>query len=121
MVFFGGPLAWVLGSFAARYAAGLDWASAIVIAGVMVVTGPTVIMPLMRQSKLSGRPAQFLKWEGIVNDPVGALFAVAAFEIIRVAATGESVLGKGAMIVVAALIGAPAFVWIAMRRRALNG
>ena len=55
MVFVGGPLAWVLGSFAAHYAAGLDWASSVVFAGVMVVTGPTVIMPLLRQSKLSGR------------------------------------------------------------------
>lgn len=105
VVFFGGPLAWLLGSLAARYAAGLDWASAIVFAGVMVVTGPTVIMPLLRQSKLSGRPAQFLKWEGIVNDPVGALFAVAAFEIIRVASQGESTLLAGAWILGAAAIG----------------
>jgi len=105
MVFFGGPLAWVLGSFAARYAAGLDWASAIVIAGVMVVTGPTVIMPLMRQSKLSGRPAQFLKWEGIVNDPIGALFAVAAYEIVRVASQGDSTLWAGMWILMAAGLG----------------
>ncbi|MEQ9317089.1 MAG: sodium:proton antiporter, partial [Henriciella sp.] len=105
MVFFGGPLAWLLGSLAAHYAAGLDWASSIVFAGVMVVTGPTVIMPLMRQSKLSGRPAQFLKWEGIVNDPVGALFAVAAYEIIRVASQGESTLLAGAWILGAAAIG----------------
>ncbi|MEL7453255.1 MAG: cation:proton antiporter, partial [Pseudomonadota bacterium] len=47
MVFVGGPLAWVLGALAAHYAAGLDWASSIVFAGVMVVTGPTVIMPLL--------------------------------------------------------------------------
>ncbi|MCA8905816.1 MAG: cation:proton antiporter, partial [Hyphomonas sp.] len=105
MVFLGGPLAWGLGTLAARYAAGLDWGSAVVFAGVLVVTGPTVIMPLLRQSKLGGRAGAFLKWEGIVNDPVGALFAVAAFEIIRVAATGESILGKGAMIIFAAFVG----------------
>ncbi len=105
VVFFGGPLAWLLGSLAARYAAGLDWASAIVFAGVMVVTGPTVIMPLMRQSKLSGRPAQFLKWEGIVNDPIGALFAVAAYEVIRVASQGDSIVGAGVWILAAAAIG----------------
>jgi len=105
VVFFGGPLAWLLGSLAARYAAGLDWASAIVFAGVMVVTGPTVIMPLLRQSKLSGRPAQFLKWEGIVNDPIGALFAVAAYEVIRVASQGDSIVGAGVWILAAAGIG----------------
>ncbi len=105
MVFLGGPLAWLFGSLAAHYVAGLDWGSAVVFGGVLVVTGPTVIMPLLRQSKLGGRAGAFLKWEGIVNDPVGALFAVAAFEIIRVAATGESILGKGAMIVFAAAMG----------------
>ena len=105
MIFIGGPLAWFLGAFAARYAAGLDWASAIVFAGVMVVTGPTVIIPLLRQSKLGGRPAQFLKWEGIVNDPIGALFAVAAFEFIRVASEGQSLFGAGVLIIAAASYG----------------
>ncbi|MCH9752715.1 MAG: sodium:proton antiporter [Hyphomonas sp.] len=105
MIFIGGPLAWIMGTFAAYYAAGLDWASAVVFAGVMVVTGPTVIMPLMRQSKLGGRPAQFLKWEGIVNDPIGALFAVASFEIIRVASQGESIIGAGIWIIAAAALG----------------
>ncbi|MEO1567971.1 MAG: sodium:proton antiporter [Pseudomonadota bacterium] len=106
MVFLGGPIAWVLGSFAARYVAGLDWASAVVFAGVLVVTGPTVIMPLLRQSKLGGRPGQFLKWEGIVNDPIGALFAVAAFEVFRVAASGESVFAAFAWVLFAAILGA---------------
>lgn len=118
MIFVGGPLAWVLGAFAARYAAGLDWASAVVFAGVMVVTGPTVIMPLLRQSKLGGRPAQFLKWEGIVNDPVGALFAVASFEIVRVAAAGENTAGAAAWIVLAAAEGiilGLVFGWIMVR------
>ncbi|NQY96411.1 MAG: sodium:proton antiporter [Henriciella sp.] len=105
MIFIGGPLAWIMGTIAAYYAAGLDWASAVVFAGVMVVTGPTVIMPLLRQSKLGGRPAQFLKWEGIVNDPIGALFAVAAFEFIRVASQGQSLFGAGLWIIMAACYG----------------
>lgn len=105
MIFIGGPLAWLLGTFAAYYAGGLDWASATVFAGVMVVTGPTVIIPLLRQSKLGGRPAQFLKWEGIVNDPIGALFAVAAFEFIRVASLGQSIFGAGLWILMAACYG----------------
>lgn len=105
MVFVGGPLAWGLGTLAAHYAAGLDWASSIVFAGVMVVTGPTVIMPLLRQSKLSGRPGAALKWEGIVNDPVGALFAVAAFEVVRVTSGGGSVFGTAVWILFAAAMG----------------
>lgn len=105
MVFFGGPLAWFLGTMAARFVAGLDWASAAVFGGVMVVTGPTVIMPLLRQSKLGGRTGAALKWEGIVNDPIGALFAVAAFEVVRVAARGDSTVAAAAWIVTAASLG----------------
>ncbi len=118
MIFIGGPLAWLFGTLAAFYAAGLDWASAVVFAGVMVVTGPTVIMPLLRQSKLGGRPAQFLKWEGIVNDPVGALFAVAAYEIIRVASHGDSIIGAAAWVIVAAGVGIAlgiAFGWVMIK------
>ena len=118
MVFVGGPLAWVLGSLAAHYAGGLDWASSIVFAGVMVVTGPTVIMPLLRQSKIGGRTGAALRWEGIVNDPVGALFAVAAFEIVRVASDGQSTIAVAGWVVLAAALGVAlglAFGWAIVR------
>ncbi|WP_174612729.1 cation:proton antiporter [Virgibacillus ihumii] len=79
----GAFIAWILGSFAAHYAAGLSWAVAFVISGLFIVTGPTVILPLLRQAKLKQRPASILKWEGIIVDPLGALLAVFAFEIIH--------------------------------------
>ncbi len=78
----GAPIAWLVGALAGRYVAGLTWDAAILFAGVMVVTGPTVIIPLLRQSKLNQRPAALLKWEGIINDPLGALFAVLAYEVV---------------------------------------
>ena len=78
----GAFVAWVLGSLTAHYIAGLSWAVAFVIGGLFTVTGPTVIMPLLRQAKLNPRPAKILKWEGIIVDPIGALLAVFAFEII---------------------------------------
>ncbi|WP_010648458.1 cation:proton antiporter [Oceanobacillus massiliensis] len=78
----GAFIAWILGSLTAHYVAGLSWAVAFVIGGLFIVTGPTVIMPLLRQSKLKARPAKVLKWEGIIVDPIGALLAVFAFEII---------------------------------------
>lgn len=118
MVFFGGPLAWALGSLAAFYVAGLDWASSIVFAGVMVVTGPTVIIPLLRQSKLGGRTGAALRWEGIVNDPVGALFAVAAFEVVRVLSAGESAVAAALWVIFAAAFGVflgIAFGWAIVR------
>ncbi|MEM6414200.1 MAG: sodium:proton antiporter [Pseudomonadota bacterium] len=82
LVFPGAPLAWGLGSLAGRFIGGLTWEASILFGGIMVVTGPTVIVPLLRQAKLKQRPAALLKWEGIVNDPLGALFAVFAYEIV---------------------------------------
>ncbi|MEM9705693.1 MAG: sodium:proton antiporter [Pseudomonadota bacterium] len=78
----GAPIAWALGSLVAHFVAGLSWPVAILFAGILVVTGPTVIIPLLRQSKLKSRPATLLTWEGIINDPVGALLAVLVYEVV---------------------------------------
>ena len=79
----GAFIAWIAGSLAAHYLAGLSWAVAFIIGGLFIVTGPTVILPMLRQAKLKPRPAAILKWEGIVVDPFGALLAVFAFEFIK--------------------------------------
>ncbi len=89
LVIFGVPLGWLFGSLAGYYVAGLVWPVAILFAGILVVTGPTVVIPLLRQSAVQQRPAALLKWEAIVNDPFGALCAVIAYEYFRsTAATG---------------------------------
>ena len=69
-----------LTAWAAHAIAGLSWAVAMVFGAVTVVTGPTVILPLLRQARLQRRPASYLKWEGIVNDPVGAVLVVVIFD-----------------------------------------
>jgi NhaP-type Na+/H+ or K+/H+ antiporter len=79
----GAFIAWIAGSLAAHYVAGLSLSVSFIIGGLFIVTGPTVILPLLRQAKLKPRPAAILKWEGIVVDPFGALLAVFAFEFIR--------------------------------------
>ncbi|MFD1795860.1 sodium:proton antiporter [Paracoccus aurantiacus] len=84
LVFVGAPLGWLLSSAALAFIAGLSWQSSIVFGGVMVVTGPTVIAPLLRAAKLHNRPAQLLQWEAIVNDALGALIAVVALFVVMV-------------------------------------
>ncbi|MFZ5610251.1 MAG: cation:proton antiporter [Pseudomonadota bacterium] len=88
----GVPIAWGLGSLAAHYVAGLSWPVAILFAGILVVTGPTVIIPLLRQARLAVRPRTMLKWEGIVNDPLGALLAVLVYEYMSYAGEGRPLL-----------------------------
>lgn len=86
----GVALGWLFGALAAHEIAGLVWPVAILFGGILVVTGPTVVIPLLRQSSVQSRPASVLKWEAIVNDPTGALCAVAAYEYFRYSATGAS-------------------------------
>lgn len=87
LVVIGAPLGWLLSTLALRYGAGLSWEASSVFGGIMIVTGPTVIAPLLRQARLSRRPAALLQWEAIVNDPIGALAAVLAFEVVLVSRT----------------------------------
>ncbi|MFP4614713.1 MAG: cation:proton antiporter [Thiohalorhabdus sp.] len=82
-------LAWILGSLAAHYIAGLAWPLAITIGAILVVTGPTVVGPLLRHAKLQPRPASLVKWEGIINDPLGALLAILSFEYALGLGTGS--------------------------------
>ncbi|MBV7255342.1 sodium:proton antiporter [Pacificimonas sp. WHA3] len=76
LVTLGTLIAWGLGALALRYAADIAWEPAILFGGILVVTGPTVIGPMLRQLRIGNRPSDILKWEGIVNDPIGALLAV---------------------------------------------
>ncbi|TWT06894.1 sodium:proton antiporter [Planococcus sp. CPCC 101016] len=95
IVTLGAFIAWIVGSLAAHYIAGLSWAVAFVIGGLFIVTGPTVILPLLRQAKLKSRPAAILKWEGIVVDPFGALLALFAFQFVLFAIGDETAAAFG--------------------------
>jgi NhaP-type Na+/H+ or K+/H+ antiporter len=63
-------------SLAAHYVAELTWGTSCMLGAILVVTGPTVIIPMLRSARIALRPAALLKWEGIVNDPLGALLAI---------------------------------------------
>ena len=105
MVLLASPIAWLLGTCAAHYIVGLAWDISAMVGGLFVVTGPTVIMPLLRQAHLKSRPANVLKWEGIVNDPLGALFAVGGYEFIRFSQTEASMYLVFGKLTFAALFG----------------
>ena len=89
------PLNWLFGALAGRYVAGLSWPVAILVGAILVVTGPTVILPLLRQAKLEPRSAAFLKWEAIVNDPIGATITLLVLTFLTLSTT----MGTGAALV----------------------
>ncbi len=80
LVILGLPLAWIIGFIPIHYFVGLSAEVSWVLSAILVVTGPTVILPLIRQTRIDTHTTSLLKWEGIVNDPLGALLAVLVFE-----------------------------------------
>lgn len=80
LVTVGAFVSWLLTAIAAWWILGLDYRVATLLGAILVVTGPTVVMPLMRYIRPNRRIGSIVKWEGIVIDPVGAILAVLVFE-----------------------------------------
>jgi NhaP-type Na+/H+ or K+/H+ antiporter len=75
-------ITWSLAAIAAYYLLGLSIEIAVLFGAILIVTGPTVIIPLLRQVRPTENTGSILKWEGIVNDPIGAMMAVLVYEIL---------------------------------------
>lgn len=97
LVSLGTLVTWSLATAGAYFLLGFELPLATLFGAVLIVTGPTVIVPLLRQIRASGRTGSIVKWEGIVNDPIGAIIAVFVFEAILIsgfqATTVHLVLG----------------------------
>lgn len=76
-----------------------------VAGAILVVSGPTVIIPLLRQVRPLQRIGSVVKWEGIVIDPVGAMLAVLVFEFVRYANYGDVARGVATTVLVGGLGG----------------
>ena len=66
-----------------------SWEISFLFSALIIVTGPTVITPILRNIPLKKDLSAVLKWEGILIDPIGALVAVLVFEFISVEGGGE--------------------------------
>lgn len=67
-------------ALASHFIMALDWRIAILLGSVLTVTGPTVIAPMLSIIRPKKELDRILRWEGIIVDPIGALFAVLVFE-----------------------------------------
>ncbi len=73
---------------AAHFIFYLSWEMSFLFSALIIVTGPTVITPILRNIPLKQDVSAVLRWEGILIDPIGALVAVLVFEFISVDAGG---------------------------------
>lgn len=70
------------GTLAAYFIAGLPFGSALIFGALMTVTGPTVIMPILRRTPLVPRVRALLHWESILIDPIGVVLGVLAITLV---------------------------------------
>ncbi|BAU66728.1 sodium/hydrogen exchanger [Stanieria sp. NIES-3757] len=70
------------GGIAAHYLAEFPWSISFLYASLVVVTGPTVISPLLKQVRVDRQVATLLEGEGVLIDPVGAILAVVVLNTI---------------------------------------
>lgn len=82
LVTIGVVVTWATGFLAAYYILKLSFSTALLLGAILIVTGPTVIIPLLQHLNLISRIGSVAKWEGIINDPIGAILAVLVFEVI---------------------------------------
>lgn len=88
-------ITWGVTTLAARLFLNLEWDLSILLGAILIVTGPTVVIPLLNQIRPNARLSSVLRWEGIVIDPVGAVIAVLVFEqiILTEPSLGTALLG----------------------------
>jgi NhaP-type Na+/H+ or K+/H+ antiporter len=82
LISLGALVTWGIVSLAAYFILQLDLLLALLLGAVLVVTGPTVVIPLLRQARPNKSVSSILKWEGILIDPIGATLAVLVFESV---------------------------------------
>ena len=78
----GAGITWAVVAIATHYLFGLSWELSILFGALTVVTGPTVIVPMLRTVRPNADVGNILRWEGILIDPLGALLVVVVYEFI---------------------------------------
>ncbi|MDH3578008.1 MAG: sodium:proton antiporter [Gammaproteobacteria bacterium] len=109
LVTFGVLITWFVATLTARAFLGWDIYLAALFGAIVTVSGPTVILPLLRTVRPTKALSNILRWEGILVDPVGAILAVLVFNFIVVtqtaATTGQLFFTLGLIVVVGAGLG----------------
>lgn len=98
-------ITWALGALSASAFLGFPTGLAILLGAILTVSGPTVVGPILTSVRPRQSVSSLLKWESIVIDPIGAMLAVIAFEVIFVAeGAGASVLSTAGLFVLGGVV-----------------
>jgi len=83
---------WGITTMSVRWLLGFSWEISFLFGAIMVVTGPTVIVPMLRSVRPKAHLANILRWEGILIDPIGATLAVLVYQFVLAGAAQGGML-----------------------------
>ncbi len=89
----GALVTWLIASLGAWLILGLSAEISTLLGAILIVTGPTVVGPLLQHIRPTGQAGPVLKWEGIVIDPIGAIAAVLVLETVLMGSPSEAPAG----------------------------
>ncbi|MGO2507842.1 MAG: cation:proton antiporter [Vibrio hibernica] len=105
IVTIGALISWGLTSVFTFYILDFSWPLALLFGSLTVVTGPTVVVPLLRTVRPKAKLANILRWEGILIDPIGALFIVIVYEFIVSSSKVHSLAVFGLILLIGIVFG----------------
>lgn len=108
LITIGAAVTAVGGTLAARLGMGWPWPVAILFGTLVIVTGPTVITPLLRRIRVTHGAETALEAEGVLIDPIGAIIAVVTLEVVLSGTLGgaaHGLLGLTSRLALGALAG----------------
>lgn len=123
LVLFGSLVTLVGAALVVRWLLGWDWLGALVFGSLVVVTGPTVVGPLVHELRLRPRVGTVLEAEGVLIDPVGAIIAVLMLEVALAPSTDSVASGARELVFRVGLgaamgtVGGFAVAWLLRARR----
>ena len=85
------PLTWAGAGLFAWLLLGLSWKTAVMLGAILIVSGPTVVTPILQSARPGNELTQILNFEGTTVDPLGAIIAVVVFQGLK-ASSGHGVL-----------------------------
>lgn len=101
----GALITWIGSALVVKWCFGVSWEVSLLAGSLVIVTGPTVIMPLLRRLRLDSEVSSILHWEGVMIDAVGVFIAVFCYELVVVNEPGLAVLGFAGRVLVGAIVG----------------
>ena len=124
LIWIGAPITWVAGALLAHYVLGLSWSLAFLLGAILIVSGPTVVTPILDFARPESRVRGILMWEGTMLDPIGGIFAIVVFQVVRLS-TQDSPLDAAVSLLfsfaVAIVVAAAGLVVAVLACRAVRG